>query len=237
MFDRTLWPALFEAAYRISCSGEPLERRGQLLQVALRDLTTEQEAWNKTKKLLSRVWVNPPPEATPMVRWAVQHPEQFPDRRAMHLGALLATFPFVGSVAAVIGRALILDGAITSQDTRKRVISLWGARNMVDLGASKTAGMLRKFDILEGGGLKPMRRGATLELTGQSAAWLIHALLLTRQQGSIDADQLADAPELFWARLSSISRDYPFLDIHREGGRRLVYESRCETSIHPNMPM
>ena len=69
IFDRTLWPEVFDVAYRVAASGEPFEEQRQMLMVALRDHTTEQEAGNKTKKLLTRVWINPPPEAVPMVRW------------------------------------------------------------------------------------------------------------------------------------------------------------------------
>lgn len=226
IFDRTLWPEVFDVAYRIAASGEPFEDQRQMLMVALRDHTTEQEAGNKTKKLLTRVWINPPPEAWPMVRWAVEHPEQFPDRRVMHLGALLATFPFVGSVAAILGRAFALDGEISGVELRRRMVAQWGARTMVELGAGKSAGTLRRFDIVSGGGRDPMRPGLALPADGEAAAWLVHATMLTEGREAIDVGEVEDSPQLFWADIGSIAASYPLLELHREGVSRQVYAVR-----------
>jgi hypothetical protein len=84
VFERALAPEIFEVAFRIATSGQPFADQRQLLSVALRDYTTEQEAQDKTKKLLTRVWINPPPESLPLIQWALANPEQFPDRRVMH---------------------------------------------------------------------------------------------------------------------------------------------------------
>ena len=224
VFERALGPDIFEVAYKIAASGHPFAEQRQLLAVALRDHTTEQEANDKTKKLLTRVWVNPPPEALPLIQWAVAHPEQFTDRRVMHLGALMATFPFVGSVAAVIGKAFAIDGQLRNTDLKTRIVGSWGARKTVEFGVVKTAGLLRKFGLVDGGGLKPMHPGAVLEVSGLAAAWLVHALILTRQQETMDATTVADASELFWAHLGPLDPVYPRLATHREGGRRLVYQ-------------
>lgn len=235
VFDRTLWPELFDLTFRIASSGHPFEDQRQILSVALRDHTTEQEAGNKFKKLLTRVYINPPPEADSLIQWAIHNPDQFPDRRIMHLGALLGTYPFVGSVAATLGRAFALDSEINGLDLRRRIVGLWGARQMVELGASKTAGMIRKFGIVNGGGLKSMRRGSILEVSGLAAAWLAHALILSRQQESMDAATIADASELFWANLGPLDTNYPGLEVHREGSDRLVYVIRRQDQVrNPN---
>jgi hypothetical protein len=226
IFDRTLSPELFEVAYRVAGSGQPFEKQRQLLMVALRDHTTEQEAGNKTKKLLTRVWINPPVPAAPMIRWAVDHPESFPDRRVMHLGALIATFPFVGSVASILGRAFVIDSAISGIDLRRRVVAVWGARTMVDLGAGKSAGTLRKFQVLAGGGRNQLIPGEKLAVAGEAAAWLAHATMLTRGQQAIDARELEDVPELFWSELGDVSTSYPLLELYREGSARDVYAVR-----------
>lgn len=230
VLDRTLWPELLEAASRIPLSGAPYKDQPQLLTVALRDHTTEQEAGNKTRKLLTRVYINPPPEVLPFIQWALAHPEHFPDRRVLHLGSLLAAYPFVGSVASALGKAFSLGGEITGLDLRRRLVADWGARNMVELGAIKTAGTLRRFAVVDGGGTKPLRPGEVLSVSGTAASWLVHALTLTRQQQTIDAATVADAAELFWARLGPTDAAYPHLEIHREGGGRVVFE------IKPSVP-
>ena len=231
VFERSLPPEIFDVAYRIASSNHPFEDQRQLLAVALRDFTTEQEAQDKTKKLLTRVWINPPPEALPLIRWAIANPDQFPDRRVMHLGALLGTFPFVGAVASCLGRAFAIDGAISGPELKNRIVATWGARKTVEYGVIKTAGLLRKFGIVGGGGKTPMCDGSVLDVPGSAASWLIHALVLTRQQQTIDTTTVANAPELFWARLGPTDAAYPHLEIHREGGGRVVFQ------IKPSVPV
>jgi len=226
VFERALAPEIFEVAFRIAASGQPYAEQRQLLSVALRDYTTEQEARDKTKKLLTRVWINPPPEALPVIQWAIAHPDQFPDRRVMHLGALLATFPFVGAVVSILGRAFAIDGSIQGPELKNRIVATWGARKTVEYGVIKTAGLLRKFGIVDGGGLKPMVKGSVLEAPSAVAPWLAHALILTRLQQSMDASTIAEAAELFWGRLGPLAVSYPWLESHHEGGGRLVYQIR-----------
>src|SRR6059058_6183936 len=92
LLDRRLTLELLEVAFRIATSNEPWEQQRRLLTVALRDHVSAQEAEGKTKKCLTRVWLNPPSEAAPMIAWARDNVPVDIDRRVIHLGAVLATF-------------------------------------------------------------------------------------------------------------------------------------------------
>ena len=85
-----------------------------------------------------------------MIRWAVDHPDLFPDHRVMHAGALLATFSFVGSVAELLGRSFALDEPVTIVDLTRRAVAVWGASSTVHEGVGKTITTLRRLDVVQG---------------------------------------------------------------------------------------
>src|SRR5436853_5127126 len=150
VLDRALNLELLDVALRVATEhGDDGDAR-QLLAVALRDFVTPQEAANKTKKLLTHVWVVPPPSARTMIRWAVEHQREFSDRRTLHFGALLATFPFVGSIAAAVGRQLHLEGCADPRAVKGLARATFGEREFIDAGAMKTLATLRHLGLLEG---------------------------------------------------------------------------------------
>jgi hypothetical protein len=227
ILDRDLTPDLLDVALRIANADTCWADKRKLLTVALRDHVSVQEAQGKTKKCLTRVWVNPPSPAAGMIAWGRQHSQLASDRRLLHLGAVLATFPFAGSVAVVVGRALALDGQIAAVDVRNKIKAVWGDRSSVDIGARKAYTTFLRLGALTGGGSAPLTAGMTFEANSEMAAWLIHALMLTRCVTSINAAELAAAPELFWVTLARPDGGgYPLLERHNEGGRRVVWAVR-----------
>lgn len=224
--DGALSFSVLEAAYRIARFDKPLEERSKLLTVALREHVSERDAKTKIKWTLNRVWLNPPERAAAMIRWALKHPDLFPDRRVMHTGALLATFPFVGSVAGLLGRSFALDEPVTVLDLRRRVVAVWGGSSTVKEGVGKTVTTFRRLDVVEGGGRKPVTPAAPLPVTPLGAAWLVHAAMLTRHVEALDVRDATHAPELFWACGSKPDPQYPLLEIHSEGIGRRIWATR-----------
>ena len=224
--DGALSFPVLEAAYRFAASDGSLEERSELLTVALREHVSERDAKTKIKWTLNRVWLNPPEQAALMIRWALDHPDLFPDRRVMHTGALLATFPFVGSVAELLGRSFALGETVTVVDLRRRAVAVWGASSTVQEGVGKTITTLRRLAVVEGGGRKPITPAPPLPVTPLGAAWLVHATMLTRQAEALDVHDATHAPELFWAGGVKPSPDYPLLDIHSEGISRRIWAIR-----------
>ncbi len=222
ILDRALSPELLDVALRVATEhdGDPDAR--QLLSVALRDYVTPQEAANKTKKILTRVWVAPPVPAQPMIRWAIKNQDECPDRRALHLGALLATFPFVGSIAAAVGRQLHLERCVEPRAVRGFARATFGEREFVDAGAMKTLATMRNLGLLKGLKGAPYAVGVQPIAPAPFASWFLHALILTRQVESVGIDELSRANELATLKLEPEASDYPLLEMHSENGRTVA---------------
>jgi hypothetical protein len=223
ILDRALTLDLLELALRVASEGHPWKDQRRLLAMALRDRVSQQESEGKTKKCLTRVWLNPPDRAREMIGWARDNAGLFTDRRLMHLGALLATYPFAGSVAAIIGRALALDGSVDAREVRRRACAIWGDRSTVDVGARKVYTTLRALNVLTNRHGGPLERCEPLMVDVCVADWLVHCLVLTRDASAVAESELATAPEMFWTAPQRLSGHYPFLERHSEGGQRVVW--------------
>jgi hypothetical protein len=226
ILDRAVTPVLLDTALRIAteANGRPDARK--LLTVALRDQVSAQEAQGKTKKCLSRIWVEPPEPARDMIRWAIRHQEVDPERTILHLGALLATFPFAGLVCSLLGRQLHLDGAVQAIRVRSEARAVLGDRSTVDIGARKVLTTLRYLGLLDGPSGGPLSATRQLPVPSDLSGWLTHALLLTRQTTAIASDELARALELATVKVSpGLPSGYPMLETFTEG-RRMVTIAR-----------
>ncbi|MCA1789166.1 MAG: hypothetical protein LC667_04700 [Thioalkalivibrio sp.] len=226
ILDRVLSFEVLEATYRVALMDAPLDERYSLLTVALREHATEQEATNKTKKTLARVWLNPPPDAACMISWALSNPQEFADRRLMHLGALIATYAYIGGVMGMIGRQLALNEAPTVADLLQRAEGRWGATSTVRGGVGRVVTTLRRLGVLDGGGRQPVTASGSLHASPLASSWLIHATMLTRAVQSIGMNDAGHSPELFWVKQLSPSVDYPLLESHTEGSNRRVLALR-----------
>ncbi len=223
ILDRALTPELLDVAFLVFRAADDRPDARRLLTVALRDHVTAQEAEGKTKKCLTRVWVSPPVPARPMIRWAIDHADFDPDRRVIHFGALLATFPFVGAVTAIIGRALALQDTVLSADVRSQTRLRFGDRSSIDVGARKVYTALRYLGLLRNPNDGVFTAGDRLVVPPVMAGWIAHAVLLTRQLGAIDRRELSSAPELFSLEVPANGfNGYTLLEAHIEGGSRIV---------------
>lgn len=224
--DRLLSLPLLDDVYRVAAMDRPIRERSELLTIALRQHVSDADADNKMKKTVTRIWLNPPEPAVGMIRWALDHPDQFPDHRVMHAGALLATVPYVGSIIAQLGRAFALHEQPTVVELRRRIVAQWGDSSTVQEGVGKTITSLRRLDLVTGGGRVPINPTAPLSATPLGAAWLVHATMLTRQVQALDVHEAAEAPELFWMSGPKPVADYPLLELHSEGNGRRVWAVR-----------
>ncbi len=221
--DRALSVPLLDTVYGIAALDLSSEQRSAQLTIALREHTTDADAKTRLKKVVSRVWINPPEPSAAMIRWAITHPEHFPDRRLMHTGALLATVPFVGSVLLQLGRTFALDQTVTVPDLRRRLVARWADTSTVREAVGKTITTLRRLDVVAGGGRTSITRQPTLAASPLGVAWLVHALMLHRRATAIDVRDASRAPELFWAAPTAPSSDYPHLEQHTEAINRRVW--------------
>lgn len=218
LLDRGLTVELLDLAYEIAVVDPNPRTNRKRLTIALRDLVSEQEAEGKTKKCLTRAWLNPPPEAAEMIRWALENDVQRPMRRIMHFGALLATFPFAGNISRVIGQHLQTEGQVASLLVRAEARRALGDRSSVEVAARKTYTTLRNLGVLVQSG-QTLTGGPAIVISDPGfAAWLAHAVLLTRQVESLPLSSLSSAPELLGLTLSvAPSASYPMLESHSQG--------------------
>jgi hypothetical protein len=158
-----------------------------------------------------------------MIAWGRDNSYMVGDRRVLHMAAILATYPFAGTVAALLGRALALEGEVAAADVRRRVREVWGDKPSVDVAARKVYTTFAALGVLTGGGRKPIATATRLVVPSPMSLWVVHALLLTRQTHAIADHDLADSPELFWATLGARHGEYPFLNRHTEGIGRSVW--------------
>jgi hypothetical protein len=226
ILDRGLTPDLLDVAFRIAADGSPWKDKRKHLTTALLDHVSPQEAEGKTKKCLTRVWINPPEPARSMIRWALEHQHLAADPRVLHMGALLATFPFFGGVTRFVGRQIALEGDARPADARRWARDEWGDRSVIDIGARKAYTTLLALGVLRGGGRLPLTAGEQLAAGPDISGWLQHAVLLGRGIGSMETGSLAASPELFWVSLAPTVGEYPELERHSEGGRRVVLAAR-----------
>ena len=221
--DRALSLPLLNTVHRIASLDVGTQERSAQLTIALREHTTDADAETRLKWAVSRIWINPPRPAAQMIRWAIDNPEQFPDRRPMHTGALMATVPFVGSALGQLGRSFALDQTLTVADLRRRLVARWGETSTVREAVGKTVTTLRRLGVVDGGGHQPVTRCPRLDPSPLATAWLVHAVILCRQASSIEVRDTTTSPELFWAVQNTPDSDYPYLELHTEALNRQVW--------------
>lgn len=223
VLDRVLTPELLDFSLVLARSpADPDERRVQL-RAELRRRVSLKEADGKTKTCLRHAWLAPPTPARPMIAWALATCGPEVSRPLLHYGALLATYPFFGVVAGVIGRELALGSEAPQAAVRRQVCRLLGDRSTIDVGARKVYTTIRLLGLVRSDGLNLRLPEPVVPVPAGVRAWMAHAVLLTRQSSALDVDELPSAPELFPFTLSGPAlRDYSLLQVHAEGGSRRV---------------
>ncbi|MEW5813674.1 MAG: hypothetical protein AB1925_29980 [Actinomycetota bacterium] len=227
ILDRGLTFEQLDLAYHLAVADPDPRTNRRRLTISLRDLVNDQEAQGKTKKCLTRVWLNPPAAAAEMIAWARANGQTI-EPRVLHMGALLATFPFVGVVAKVIGQHLQTESQIEAPRAREEVRRILGDRSSVDVGARKAYTTLCNLGLLQRVGRTLMPMNELIVVSDPLVvAWLSNAVLLTRQVESQPVSSLRSAPELLGATMVAVaSTAYPLLETHANGGERVVAATR-----------
>jgi hypothetical protein len=215
LLDRGLTLEQLELARRVSIADPDLRSNRRQLTVALRDLVSDQEAEGKTKKCLTRVWLSPPAEAAEMIAWARLFDCSSSVLPLVHFGAVLATFPFAGAVARVLGQHIQTDGRAEAAQVRSAVRRSLGDRSSVDVAARKAYTTFRNLGVVRQIGQVLEPAVDPINVPTSLGLWLSHAVLLTRQADSLPATSLRNAPELLGIQLpGASSREYPLIEAH-----------------------
>ena len=176
-FDRFIQLDWAIMALRIRAGVAALEDLVQVLDSS----HTGPAAKKKTRTVLNRLWLEPRAELVDFADRGVAIFRDAPDCTAPALtwGMALATYPFFGKVAEIVGRLTTLQGDCTSAEVHRRMAEIYGERegtrrmtNMV-LQSQASWGAIERND--KG---KRIERKKTMDLDGSSvAAWLAEACL------------------------------------------------------------
>lgn len=233
ILDRALDAALMDIGVGtlLKAQSEP-ELAGSLLEEQLESLVESEAARKKLRTVLTRIWLKPPNEAAAMIRWASEQASCLEDRRVLFLAAMMGTHPFFAEACAIIGRQLLLDGVVHTNDLKRKLRAQWGDREVVDVSARGAVRTLRSFDVLEGstdGRTNKLRE--SLKVPPDLFGLVVHGLLLGRGWSEIDAREIAKSPELFMFGLpNTLPHGYPYLERFSEGGGRLVLQRRVPSA-------
>lgn len=225
LLDRGLTLEQLDLACDIAVADPDPKTNRKRLTIALRDLVSEQEVDGKTKKCLTRVWLNPPPEAAEMIAWAREQTFPRSVRPVLHFGALRATFPFVGAVARVIGQHLQTDGSVETSVVRAEVRRVLGDRSSVDVAARKTYTSLVGLGVIERQGNR-IRGPEGVEVPSPLVGWMVHCLLLTRRTEAVSVTSISSAPEMLVQLRPAADAHYPLLRRHNDALVRQLSEGR-----------
>lgn len=198
------------------------------LESAMRDRLPAPEARAKTIQALVRIWITPPELAAPMIRWARDQAERVGDARILHIGGLLAVYPFLADAWAAVGREVLLQGEVPVASVRKRLEASWGQREAVRVGARAAIRTLRSLGVLKGRpGERRLLLGDRLIVSADLAPWIIHSLCLARGTSELGLQEAKSTPTLFMLNMTErFSSEYPFLERLVEGGDRKVFRVR-----------
>ena len=136
-------------------------------------------ARKKTRTVLNRLWLEPRPELTDFADRGARIYRDNPDISAAALswGMAIATYPFFGKVAELMGRLSALQGDCTSAELHRRMSEIYGERegtyrmtNMV-LQSQASWGALERTDK----GKRLIRKSAIQLQNELLIAWIIEA--------------------------------------------------------------
>ena len=198
------------------------------LEAAMRDRLPAPEARAKAVQAIARVWISPPQPSTFMIMWARERAQHVGDARLLHIGGLIAVYPFLADAWAAVGREIQLQGEAHLGSVQKRLEANWGQREAVRVGARAAIRTLRSLSILKGKlGQHLLLPGNRIDVPSSLAPWMIHALCLARGLSELGLNEVRSTPALFMLNLTErFSVDYPFLERLVEGGDRKVFRIR-----------
>lgn len=138
-------------------------------------------AIKKTRTVLNRLWLEPRPDLVDFADRGVRIYGDTPDDSAAALtwGMALATYPFFGKVAEIVGRLTAIQGDCTSAEVHRRMAEIYGERE----GTRRMTNMVLQSQVSWGGiertdKAKRIERKRSMDLQGSAVAvWLAEACL------------------------------------------------------------
>jgi len=176
-FDRFIPLEWAEAALRVRADLGTLDDLNALLDAAELGVA----ARKKTRTVLNRLWLAPRPELADFAERGVAIFKADPSISisALTWGMAIATYPFFGKVAELVGRVSALQGDCASAEVHRRMSETYGERegtyrmtNMV-LQSQASWGAIQRIE----NGKRLLRLKPIVVSDVQAVAWLVEAVL------------------------------------------------------------
>lgn len=195
-FDRYIQLDWARAALRVRAGVSNLEDLAQLID----ETHSGDAAKKKTRTVLNRLWLEPRPELAKLCDRAVAiyAAEPATSVAALTWGMSIATYPFFGSVAQIVGRLIRLQGNCTSAEVHRRMSETYGERE----GTRRMTNMVLQSQA-DWGAIERLNNGKNIRarhepiaLTPALELWLVETAL--RHAGrAMPINSVATNPVLF----------------------------------------
>lgn len=183
------------------------------------------ETIRKVLEHVRRIWFEPPDNCTALriAALAMFRTGESPAARTVfNWGMTIATYPFLGSVAEVLGRLLKLQHEANRAGIQRRLREQHGDRDFVSrITRYDVSSFLDWGVIIETKKAGVYLAGKQVELrNAEQIAWLVEAVLTSRGESQMPLPQLCHHPILFPVTLndfnSSVLRANPRLNVSRQ---------------------
>ena len=201
-FDRFIQLDWAAAALRVRLGTATIEDLSEFLDAS----HSGPAAKKKTRTVLNRLWLEPFPDLVEFSDRGVQIYRDAPGTSvaALTWGMAIATYPFFGRVAEIVGRLTTLQGDCTSAEVHRRMAEIYGERE----GTRRMTNMVLQSQANWGAIDRPNKgkqivRKDPIELQGSAVIpWLVEACL--RHTGrSLPIATLDSHPLVYPFRLGS----------------------------------
>lgn len=219
-FDRFIALEWAAAALRVRAGMGTMEELDEVLDTA----GLGKEARKKTKTVLNRLWLKPRPELAEFAQRGVDIFKSDPSVAisALAWGMALATYPFFGKVAELVGRLSSIQGDCASAEVHRRMSEIYGERE----GTLRMTNMVLQSQASWGGiervekGKRLVRMPETNVDNEEAVAWLIEAVLYYAGKAlpvSAISSQAVLYPFGFEQSLGYLISRSPNLAVHSQG--------------------
>ncbi len=236
-FDRKIDLGWIEMTAACAATGLSAKEINVLVDEFLKGLVRGEDARRKTKNLLTGIWVrvSVDVQAYRDAGLGLLREVEGKDRLAIHWGMCIATYPFFSDVVSQIGRLNSLQGDMSLEQIRRRIIEKYGDRERVHRSVRHVVQSLRTWEVLlsKKSGLYSVH--TPIRLTNPNLeAWLVESCFHAAPNTRIPFNQLATVNACFPFSLSLELDDLrlnPRLDVFRQAlDTDIVSLKRCGIS-------
>jgi len=224
-FGKKIRASWLDLSLRHAASGRTFaDAKSELADLVIKDNPGD-EAVRKVLSCLNRIWFNPPEWCRATRDAGVEifcRSDTAATRFMLHWGMSISAYPFVGSVAEIIGRLIKLQGLARISDIKRRIQEKYGDRDFVQRIVRYVISSFLDWEGLRETKTQGEYAPGTVLPVGQAndVAWLTEALLHARTEAFLPLTQLRQHPMLYPFQLSDVgglSSANPRIHVLRHG--------------------